>query len=96
MSEELSSWGVPCSALHGDTAQDQRTHTMKRFKKKEILLLVCTDVAARGIDVNDLSHVINFGLPQDFESYVHRIGRTGRAGNTGTALTFISQMKNLV
>ena len=90
VSEELTAWGIPCSSLHGDMAQDQRTHTMKRFKKKDIILLVCTDVAARGIDVNDLTHVINFGLPQDFESYVHRIGRTGRAGNSGTALTFIS------
>ena len=58
VSEELTAWGIPCSSLHGDMAQDQRTHTMKRFKKKDIILLVCTDVAARGIDVNDLTHVL--------------------------------------
>jgi len=90
VSEELASWGISCSALHGDMAQDQRTHTMNRFKKKEIKLLICTDVAARGIDVSDLTHVVNFGLPQDFESYVHRIGRTGRAGQKGIAYTFVS------
>ena len=90
VSEELTAWGISCSALHGDMAQDQRTHTMNRFKRKEVSLLVCTDVAARGIDVNDLTHVINYGLPQDFESYVHRIGRTGRAGQKGTAYTFVT------
>ena len=70
-------------------SQEQRDLTMKKFKQKKINLLVCTDVAARGIDVTDLTHVINFSLPQDNESYVHRIGRTGRGGNKGIALSII-------
>ena len=67
---------------------------MNKFKKQRITLLVATDVAARGIDVQDLTHVINYALPQDPESYVHRIGRTGRAGKEGTAVTFITPEEN--
>lgn len=63
---------------------------MKHFKQKTTRILIATDVAARGIDVNDITHVINYSLPQDIESYVHRVGRTGRAGKTGTAITFVS------
>lgn len=82
--------GYAAEGLHGDVSQMQREKTLKKFKKKLVNILVATDVAARGIDVNNLTHVINYSLPQDSESYVHRIGRTGRAGNQGTAITFIS------
>ncbi len=89
LTDELNLRGYPSDALHGDMSQDQRDLTMKKFKQKKISLLVCTDVAARGIDVTDLTHVINFSLPQDNESYVHRIGRTGRGGSKGIALSII-------
>ena len=82
--------GYAAEGLHGDVSQAQREKTLRKFKKKLTNILVATDVAARGIDVNNLTHVINYSLPQDSESYVHRIGRTGRAGNEGTAITFIS------
>ncbi|MGE4286171.1 MAG: DEAD/DEAH box helicase [Phycisphaerae bacterium] len=82
--------GYDAEAIHGDISQQQRERTLDRFKQKFINILVATDVAARGIDVNNLTHVINYALPQDPESYVHRIGRTGRAGKEGTAITFIS------
>jgi ATP-dependent RNA helicase DeaD len=87
--EKLISRGVRADCLHGDMSQELREKSMNRFKKGTTKFLVCTDVASRGIDVNDLSVVINFGLPQDIESYVHRIGRTGRAGNKGLAYTLI-------
>ena len=77
------------AALHGDITQGQREKILLQFRNKRITVLVATDVAARGIDVNDLTHVINFSLPQSPESYVHRIGRTGRAGKKGMAITFI-------
>lgn len=89
LTDELNMRGYPSDALHGDMSQEQRDLTMKKFKDKKINLLVCTDVAARGIDVNDLTHVINYSLPQDNESYVHRIGRTGRGGSKGIALSII-------
>ncbi len=89
LTDELNVRGYPSDALHGDMSQEQRDLTMRKFKQKKINLLVCTDVAARGIDVTDLTHVINFSLPQDNESYVHRIGRTGRGGNKGIALSII-------
>ena len=94
----LLSRGYDVEAIHGDISQAQRERTLNRFKKKSINILVATDVAARGIDVNNLSHVINYALPHDPESYVHRIGRTGRAGNEGTAITFItpSEYKKLM
>ncbi|PID34773.1 MAG: RNA helicase, partial [candidate division SR1 bacterium] len=82
--------GYDAQALHGDIQQKQRERILKLFKNKKINILVATDVAARGIDVDNVSHVINYSLPQDPESYVHRVGRTGRAGNTGTAITFVS------
>ncbi len=87
---KLTERGYAAEGLHGDVSQVQREKILKRFKKKLANILVATDVAARGIDINNLTHVINYSLPQDTESYVHRIGRTGRAGNTGTAITFIS------
>ncbi|MBU3947356.1 MAG: DEAD/DEAH box helicase [Proteobacteria bacterium] len=90
--------GYDAEAIHGDISQAQRERTLEKFKKQRVNILVATDVAARGIDVNNLTHVINYSLPHDTESYVHRIGRTGRAGNAGTAITFItpSEYKGLM
>ncbi len=89
LADELNARGYPSDSMHGDMSQQQRDITMKNFKLKKINMLVCTDVAARGIDVDNLTHVINYGLPQDIESYVHRIGRTGRAGQKGVAITLV-------
>ncbi len=86
----LSERGYAAEALHGDVSQDMRERTLRRFREKKTLILVATDVAARGIDVDRLTHVVNFNLPFDPESYTHRIGRTGRAGNKGTAITFVT------
>jgi ATP-dependent RNA helicase DeaD len=87
---KLSDRGYDTDGLHGDISQPQREAILRKFKSRKINILVATDVAARGIDVQDLTHVINYALPQDPESYVHRIGRTGRAGKEGTAITFIT------
>lgn len=91
VAEHLVKRGYPVGTLHGDMSQVQRNLIVKKFKNKEISLVVATDVAARGIDIPDLTHVINFSLPDDHESYIHRIGRTGRAGKDGTAITLISK-----
>lgn len=98
VTSHLSDRGYDAEAIHGDISQAQRERTLQRFKKRQTSVLVATDVAARGIDVNNLTHVINYSLPQDPEAYVHRIGRTGRAGNEGTAITFItpSEYKKLM
>lgn len=88
--DELNLRGYLADSLHGDMDQKHRDVTMRKFKAKKVKLLVCTDVAARGIDVDHLTHVFNFGLPQDLESYVHRIGRTGRAGQKGLALSVVT------
>ncbi len=88
--ENLRDRGYAVEILNGDMGQKEREYAMNSFKKKKVKLMVCTDVAARGIDVNNLTHVFNYGLPQDNESYVHRIGRTGRAGLKGKAFTFVS------
>lgn len=90
VSSSLNKRGYDADALHGDVSQHQRERILQRFKQKKINVLVATDVAARGLDINDLTHVINYSLPQDPESYVHRIGRTGRAGKEGTAITFVT------
>jgi ATP-dependent RNA helicase DeaD len=82
--------GYAAEAIHGDISQSQREKTLAKFKKNQITILVATDVAARGIDVKDLSHVVNYSLPQDAETYVHRIGRTGRAGKKGVAISLVS------
>ncbi|MBN1326491.1 MAG: DEAD/DEAH box helicase [Candidatus Cloacimonetes bacterium] len=94
----LTDRGYDAEAIHGDISQAQRERTLEKFKKRRANILVATDVAARGIDVSNLTHVINYALPQDPESYVHRIGRTGRAGHEGTAITFItpSEYKRLM
>ncbi len=83
----LQKHGFDAAALHGDMAQSARTETLGKFKAGEIKLVVCSDVAARGIDISDLSHVFNFDIPTHAEDYVHRIGRTGRAGREGRAFT---------
>lgn len=88
--EQLQSRGYSSDALHGDMRQGQRENVMKRFRAGNIELLVATDVAARGIDVDNIEIVINYDIPYDEESYVHRIGRTGRAGKDGKAFTFVS------
>ncbi|MBX2904327.1 MAG: DEAD/DEAH box helicase [Chitinophagales bacterium] len=90
VARRLGDRGYDAEPIHGDITQAQREKVLRAFKAKKTRVLVATDVAARGIDVNDLTHVVNFHLPQDPEAYVHRIGRTGRAGKEGTAITFIS------
>ncbi len=90
VTEELSAKGVKAEALHGDLSQAQRTKVMNKFRKGHCSVLVATDVAASGIDVDDVEAVFNFDLPLDEENYVHRIGRTGRAGKNGTAISFVS------
>lgn len=89
LSQELITRGFSADAIHGGKSQSQRQRALKRFKTNDVNILVATDVAARGIDVVDITHVVNFSLPQSYEDYVHRIGRTGRAGKTGHALTFV-------
>lgn len=91
LSKKLCDRGYDAEGLHGDISQSQRERILEKFKQKRIDVLVATDVAARGIDIMNLSHVINYSLPQNPESYVHRIGRTGRAGKGGTAITFVTQ-----
>ncbi|MDR3060725.1 MAG: DEAD/DEAH box helicase [Dysgonamonadaceae bacterium] len=81
--------GYNADSLHGDLSQQQRDYVMNKFRVRNLQLLVATDVAARGLDVDDLTHVINYGLPDDVESYTHRSGRTGRAGKTGTSIAII-------
>jgi ATP-dependent RNA helicase DeaD len=90
LTQRLQSLGYPAEALHGDLSQTQRDRVMARFRRNQAELLVATDVAARGIDVENISHVVNYDIPNDPESYVHRIGRTGRAGRTGNAITLVT------
>ncbi len=90
LSKELIARGYDAEAIHGDLAQRQRELILHKLREKRISILVATDVAARGIDVQDLTHVINFSIPQNPETYIHRIGRTGRAGKKGSAITFVS------
>ncbi len=88
---ELNKSGIKAEAIHGNKSQNARVRALKGFKEKTLRVLVATDIAARGIDVDKLSHVINFELPEVAETYVHRIGRTGRAGVNGIALSFCTQ-----
>ncbi len=90
LAEALQKRGYSADGLHGDLSQNQRDAVMRKFRDSSIDVLVATDVAARGLDVSGVTHVINFDLPQDPESYVHRIGRTGRAGKEGQAWTFVT------
>jgi superfamily II DNA/RNA helicase len=87
--EELSSQGVVCAALHGDMKQSKRSRTLEQMHRGRLRVLVATDVAARGLDVKKLTHVVNFDLPRTGEDYVHRIGRTGRCGEKGTAISLV-------
>lgn len=89
VTRELDMKGYEAAALHGDIMQNQREKVLERFRMKKTRILVATDVAARGIDISGLSHVVNYSLPFDTATYVHRIGRTGRAGTTGIAITFV-------
>ncbi len=89
VAEKLKNDGYNADALHGDLSQAQRDYVMNGFRKKHMQMLVATDVAARGLDVNDLTHVINYKLPDELEVYIHRSGRTGRAGKSGTSISII-------
>ncbi len=89
VADKLIKDGYNAEALHGDLSQQQRDLTMQKFRQHTVQLLVATDVAARGLDVDDLTHVINYGLPDDIENYTHRSGRTGRAGKKGTSLSIV-------
>jgi len=91
VAEKLIQDGYKAAALHGDLSQNQRDIVMQSFRKKKIQLLIATDVAARGIDVDDITHVINYQLPDEIETYTHRSGRTGRAGKEGTSVIFITK-----
>lgn len=90
LTESLGIRGFAAEGLHGDMKQERRDAVIRKFKRGTIEILVATDVAARGLDVNNVTHVFNFDLPQDSESYVHRIGRTGRAGKSGIAFSFVT------
>ncbi|MDP7249238.1 MAG: DEAD/DEAH box helicase [Planctomycetota bacterium] len=86
----LNARGYPVAALHGDFSQEHRTKVMERFRKGHVHALIATDVASRGLDIDVITHVINYSVPDDPRRYVHRIGRTGRAGRTGVAITLVS------
>lgn len=90
LANELAERGFSSDAIHGGKSQGQRQRALEQFKKNRINILVATDVAARGIDVSDITHVINYTVPQSYDDYVHRIGRAGRAGKIGYAYTFVS------
>jgi ATP-dependent RNA helicase DeaD len=90
VAKALEERGYDAEALHGEIPQDRRERILARFRDKRVRVLVATDVAARGIDIDNLSHVVNWSLPHDPEAYVHRVGRTGRAGNAGTAITLVT------
>lgn len=90
IAHKLQKDGIECDALHGDLSQAQRDEVMSRFRSKRLKVLVATDVAARGLDVDNLTHVINYNLPEDVESYTHRSGRTGRAGRDGISVAIIN------
>lgn len=90
LASELTARGFPAEALNGDLSQDAREQVLQRFRRGQSSVLVATDVAARGLDIDDISHVFNFDLPPDQEVYLHRVGRTGRAGKTGIAISLVT------
>jgi ATP-dependent RNA helicase RhlE len=90
LAKQLCGSGIQADAIHGNKSQPQRTRVLKKFKDNELQVLVATDIAARGIDIDELPHVVNFDLPHVAEDYVHRIGRTGRAGSSGEAVSLVS------
>jgi superfamily II DNA/RNA helicase len=89
LAKKLHVRNVPTAALHGDMSQGQRERALGRFRSGAVKTLVATDVAARGLDLSDITHVINFDPPEDDKGYIHRVGRTGRAGRGGTGITFV-------
>ena len=93
LSNALDDIGIKSTSIHGNKSQQQRDRALKAFKSGQVRILCATDVAARGIHVDNVSHVINYDLPATQEDYVHRIGRTGRAGKGGMALTFVPAAK---
>ena len=94
LADELYNAGHKTGALHGDMTQGARNRTLTKFRHGDISVLVATDVAARGIDVDGITHVINYDLPKFAEDYVHRIGRTGRAKKEGVAISFVAPMED--
>jgi ATP-dependent RNA helicase DeaD len=90
LTEYLKHKGYPATCLHGDLDQKNRERTLQSFKNKKSTILICTDIASRGLDVLDLTHVINYSLPRELEHYIHRIGRTARSGKTGLAISFVT------
>jgi superfamily II DNA/RNA helicase len=94
LTEQMKDKKLSCSSLHGGMLQDDRLDVMERFRKGEFRFLVATDIAARGIDIENITHIINYDVPVENESYVHRIGRTGRAGHSGKAITFVYPGEN--
>ncbi len=96
VADELTKRGYNVAALHGDLSQQHRNRVIKKFRAGENTILVATDVAARGIDIPNITHVINYTVPEDLESYVHRVGRTGRAGKEGIAITFINKSEQRI
>lgn len=91
LADTLTKAGMPAEAIHGNKSQPQRQRALRAFKDEHVKILVATDVAARGLDIPNVSHVINFDQPASYDDYVHRIGRTGRGGERGTALTFVTR-----
>ena len=90
----LASQGYNSAAIHGGKTQAARTHMLGRFRDGNLHILVATDVAARGLDIDNIQHVINYDFPSEIEDYIHRIGRTGRAGKTGSSHTFLSHERH--
>lgn len=91
LSDNLTKEGIPSAAIHGNKSQGQRQRALKQFRDEQVKVLVATDVAARGLDIPNVTHVINFDQPKTYEDYIHRIGRTGRGGASGTAHTFVTK-----
>lgn len=89
LSQILNERGVRVAAIHGNKSQSQRQRALKQFKGEAVQVLLATDIASRGLDIDNVTHVINYDLPQTYEDYIHRIGRTGRANKTGIALSFV-------
>ena len=90
LARQLRNEGVPTVAMHGDMTQQAREKALQRFEEKHVGVLIATDVAARGLDLDDITLVVNYDPPQDDKGYVHRVGRTARAGRTGTSVTFVT------
>ena len=89
LTDELIHRGFTAAAIHGNKNQNQRQRVLQQFKNNKIHILLATDVASRGLDIENVTHVINYDAPESYDDYVHRIGRTGRAGKKGVALTFV-------